>query len=155
MLRQNTLVFVFDPKGAILLAMKKRGHGEGKWNGPGGKVESGESASEAAVRELFEETGIRLAESALERKGSLRFLHAAKPDWDKEVHVFVTRDYCGPDAVETEEMAPKWFKIDDIPYDSMWASDRHWFPYVLGDGDLDFSFHFDGEGRLSEIQSGK
>lgn len=37
---QNTLVFVFNPQNQVLLAMKKRGFGEGKWNGSGGKVES-------------------------------------------------------------------------------------------------------------------
>jgi 8-oxo-dGTP pyrophosphatase MutT (NUDIX family) len=42
-IRQATLVFVFNPAGDILLAMKKRGFGEGKWNGAGGKVEPGET----------------------------------------------------------------------------------------------------------------
>ncbi|CAN0403706.1 unnamed protein product, partial [Ectocarpus sp. 8 AP-2014] len=42
----------------ILLGMKKRGFGEGKWNGFGGKVESGESVEEAAKRELMEEAGL-------------------------------------------------------------------------------------------------
>lgn len=30
----------------VLLAMKKRGFGEGKWNGPGGKVEKGETGDD-------------------------------------------------------------------------------------------------------------
>ncbi|CAN0505072.1 unnamed protein product, partial [Ectocarpus sp. 12 AP-2014] len=37
-----------DDSKEILLGMKKRGFGEGKWNGFGGKVESGESVEEAA-----------------------------------------------------------------------------------------------------------
>jgi hypothetical protein len=28
-------------------------------------------------------------------------------------------------------MLPKWFDIDQIPYDKMWADDRHWFPLFL------------------------
>jgi hypothetical protein len=39
-MRQTTLVFVFNEKNQILLAMKKRGFGEGKWNGAGGKLEA-------------------------------------------------------------------------------------------------------------------
>ena len=43
-----TLVFMFKGD-QILLAMKKRGMGEGKWNGPGGKLKTGEDPIEAAV----------------------------------------------------------------------------------------------------------
>ncbi len=44
--------------GSVLLGMKKRGFGAGKWNGFGGKVEKGESNTQAAIRELEEESGI-------------------------------------------------------------------------------------------------
>eukprot|EP00729_Bicosta_minor_P028396 gene28396-12164_t len=42
----------------ILLGMKKRGFGAGKWNGFGGKVEVGETIVEGAVREMQEESGL-------------------------------------------------------------------------------------------------
>ncbi|NGY69952.1 NUDIX domain-containing protein [Bacillus megaterium] len=32
----------------------------GLWNGVGGKIENGESPEEAAIREVWEETGIQL-----------------------------------------------------------------------------------------------
>jgi 8-oxo-dGTP diphosphatase/2-hydroxy-dATP diphosphatase len=44
-----TLVLV-SKKCGILLGLKKRGFGEGKWNGFGGKIESGESVIQAAIR---------------------------------------------------------------------------------------------------------
>ena len=34
----------------ILLGLKKKGFGEGKWNGFGGKVEHGETICQAAIR---------------------------------------------------------------------------------------------------------
>jgi len=46
----------------ILLGMKKRGHGEGKWNGFGGKVEEGETIEEATRRETKEESGVEVEE---------------------------------------------------------------------------------------------
>ncbi len=46
-------------KKEILLGMKKRGFGKGKWNGFGGKVSQNESVLEGAQRELQEEAGIR------------------------------------------------------------------------------------------------
>lgn len=52
MMTQNklyTLAFVLDA-GKILLGMKKRGFGAGRWNGFGGKVHPGESIEAAAKR---------------------------------------------------------------------------------------------------------
>ena len=47
--KQFTLVFVLD-ESRILLGLKKRGFGCGRWNGFGGKVEAGETIAEAAKR---------------------------------------------------------------------------------------------------------
>lgn len=44
-----TLVLVVQP-GKVLLGMKKRGFGAGKWNGFGGKVNPGETIEDAARR---------------------------------------------------------------------------------------------------------
>ena len=52
-----TLLFVVR-NGEILLMRKKRGLGAGKINGPGGRIEAGESSLDAAVRETREELGI-------------------------------------------------------------------------------------------------
>ncbi|CAO3654247.1 unnamed protein product [Mucor hiemalis] len=57
--KQLTLVLVIDEKEEkMLLGMKKRGFGAGKFNGFGGKVEPGESIEEGARRELLEEAEI-------------------------------------------------------------------------------------------------
>lgn len=64
-MRNCTLVVLFNDKNQILLCMKKRGFGVGKWNGAGGKVDAGETILRAAVRELEEETMITLSESDL------------------------------------------------------------------------------------------
>ncbi len=48
-----TLVLV-SKKSGILLGLKKRGFGEGKWNGFGGKIESGESVMQAAIRSGYQ-----------------------------------------------------------------------------------------------------
>jgi len=52
-----TLMFVVRD-GQILLIEKKRGLGAGKVNGPGGKIDPGETALEAVVRECQEELHI-------------------------------------------------------------------------------------------------
>jgi len=46
------------------------------------------------------------------------------------VHVYETWDYSGV-AIETDEMAPCWYKESEIPYTKMWADDKHWLPFLL------------------------
>lgn len=51
--------------GKILLLQRADGHSEaGKWGVPAGKLEKGEALEEAAIRELFEETGISLGKTS-------------------------------------------------------------------------------------------
>ena len=51
---RRTVVFLIR-ENQVLLAMKKRGFGEGKWNGVGGKLDPGETVEQALVRECQEE----------------------------------------------------------------------------------------------------
>ena len=129
--KDYTLVFCRrtsdDGQKQILLGMKKRGFGVGKWNGFGGKLEFGETIEEGARRELKEESC--LIANTVTRRGFLVF-KLVDINKTMRVHVFDTTDFNG-EAFETEEMRPKWFLESEIPYDLMWADDRHWFKYLL------------------------
>jgi 8-oxo-dGTP diphosphatase len=52
---------VTDAEGRILLVRRARDPEAGRWSLPGGRVEPGETAAEATVREVAEETGLRVA----------------------------------------------------------------------------------------------
>lgn len=130
----------------ILLAMKKRGFGMGKWNGVGGKVEIGETVPEAALRELREEIGVTASLENLEEVGSIEFYFTEKPDWNLHMHIFLIRNWKG-EPVESEEMKPQWFSFEKIPYDSMWADDPYWLPKVLEGKKIKASFYFNGDGE--------
>ena len=69
-----TLVYLLD-NDRILLGLKKRGIGEGKWNGFGGKVHinEGETIVEGAIREVEEECGIIVQKSGLRYTGTIDF----------------------------------------------------------------------------------
>ena len=115
--------------GEVLLAMKKRGFGEGRWNGVGGKVEAGESIEQAMIRETQEEIGV--TPLRYEKVGDIRFDEHFKGEPTlMHVHVFTATEWKG-EPQETEEMSPQWFALDAVPYDSMWSDDPYWLPHVL------------------------
>lgn len=107
----------------VLLGMKKRGFGAGRWNGFGGKVNPDETLEENVVRELEEECGITAKD--IRKKAVLNFFFEHEPSEYIEVNVFGIYDFKGEPA-ESEEMRPKWFQIDEIPYDLMWPDDIYW-----------------------------
>ncbi len=125
-----TLLFLLNNQGdspLILLALKKRGIGAGKWNGVGGKINPGETAQAAAIRECQEEVG--LTPQNLIKMGEISF-DLPSQDYNSQVELFLAQEWEG-ELVETEEMRPQWFLVAAIPYDQMWADDREWLPIVL------------------------
>lgn len=123
----------------VLLGMKKRGFGVGRWNGFGGKIERGETIEQGARRELHEEVGI--SDGTLEKVGILNFSFQNVEEV-LEVHIFRLEAFTQT-VIETEEMEPKWFAFNDIPYSQMWSDDRYWFPLFLENKLFKGAFLFD------------
>jgi mutator protein MutT len=146
--RDATLCFLIrgDPPAEILLGFKKAGFGVGKYNGFGGGIEIGETVAEATVREVREEIGVKIDEGDLQYAGQLTFEFPANPDWNQKVYVYLTRTWDG-EPVESTEMTPSWFAVEDIPYERMWEDDSHWLPRVLAGERIRgwFSFREDNE----------
>jgi 8-oxo-dGTP diphosphatase len=137
-----TLVFVMRGEETLLIH-KKTGLGKGKINGPGGKIDPGETAEQCAARECEEELGIQV--SALECCGEHKFQFTD----GYSLHCFVFRTTCFEGvAVETEEAAPLWCANDQIPYDKMWEDDRLWLPMVLNGGHFRGRWIFDDDRML-------
>ena len=136
---EATLMFVVRG-GSILLIEKKRGHGAGKVNGPGGKLDPGETPLECAVRETQEELLISVKNPR--KVGEMWFRMSDYPDI--LCHVFMATDFEG-EPTETEEAVPFWVPLADIPYDRMWDDDKHWLPALLNGETLIGKFLFEGE----------
>ena len=136
-----TLVFVERGPGEVLLIRKKRGHGAGKVNAPGGHVEPGEAPAACARREVREEVG--LCCGALDPLALLRF-HDRTDGLDVLGYVFRAAA-CEGEAVHTAEAAPFWCPWDAVPYDEMWAADRYWIPPVRAGRPVRGDFVFEGE----------
>jgi len=112
--------------GRVLLMRKKRGLGSGKINGPGGRLEPDEDYLGAAVRETEEELGITPIGPV--EAAHLSFIFT--DGYSLDARAFIATGYRG-ELTETDEGAPLWFSVTDIPYHEMWADDRLWLPLVL------------------------
>lgn len=138
-----TLLFVLPGDGRVLLIHKKRGLGRGLFNGPGGRLEPGETPVQAAVRETREELCIEALDPV--PAGRLRFHFV--DGYKLQVHVFRSGAYRGEPA-ETDEAVPAWFRLDRVPYDRMWADDPLWLPRLFAEQAFDGRFVFDGQAML-------
>lgn len=121
-----TLCIICRPP-SVLLGMKKRGFGAGRWNGFGGKVNKGETVEEAAKREVSEESGLLV--NKLEKVGIIEFSWQNRPEIMR-VHIYRVDSFENV-PVETEEMRPRWFLADQLPYANMWPDDKFWLPLLL------------------------
>lgn len=132
MSKLSTICFLKDGD-SVWLAMKKRGFGEDKWNGYGGKPEKDETIEQSAIREIFEESEyqVKVKEKDLQKFGIIDFFEEGELVFTS--HIFIIEKWDG-EPKESEEMKPLKFKIKDIPYNDMWASDKEWIPLILEEG---------------------
>lgn len=137
-----TLLFLLEGD-RVLLIRKQRGLGAGKINGPGGRLEPGETPSQAALRETQEEVCVTVLDPA--SRGEVRFQFV--DGYALQCHLFVATSYRG-EPTETDEAIPMWIPIDAVPYGEMWADDALWFPHVLAGRSVDGRFVFDGDEML-------
>jgi 8-oxo-dGTP diphosphatase len=137
-----TILFVIRD-GSTLLILKKRGLGAGKINGPGGRIDPGETPMACAIREVQEE--LCVTPTGVQPAGELRFQFVD----GHSIHGYVfTASDCEGEPQETDEAVPRWTRIDDIPYDRMWADDRLWIPHMLAGRPFDGRFLFDGDAMV-------
>jgi len=112
----------------VCLGLKKKGYySEGKYNGLGGKIEPGEKPEEAAIREVLEESSLKIETPFLNKKGLLKYF---EPDRNWIVHVFTCNQWQGK-IKESNEMKPFWFKLSQLPFSKMWENDALWIEEVL------------------------
>ena len=126
-------------KNKLLLKLANSGVTKGKWNCPAGKIERGETPKQAAIREVYEETGLKVKK--LLNHGTLRFFVDGKGLFFR-IHLFSSKKFSGR-ARSSSEGKVRWFDADKIPYGKMWPDDRHWIPLVLSNKRFDGDFYFD------------
>lgn len=144
-----TICFLIDTKrNRACLGQKKRGHGKGFWNGFGGKKEFGEKLETTIKREAREELGIDLVH--LTKCGSIKFIDTPSKSVSYAT-VYICTSWKGT-ITESEELRPKWFNLNAIPYNSMWSADRYWIPLIIEGKTILASFTYNGGDSLQSFK---
>ena len=122
----------------VLLIRKFPGKfGEGKWNGLGGKFEGKETPEECAIRETFEESGLKMVNP--KNHGKIKFYEGDRLSWI--AHIFSSNEFSGK-IQETDEGELQWIDINKIPYGQMWDDDKYWLPLLFEGKKFDAKFYF-------------
>lgn len=130
-----TLALILKEPDQVLLAQKIRKGpviGEGKYNGPGGKLEAGQTLLECLQTETFQEVGITIPEDGAEEVAVITFHNGTSSIF--KVHVYLVHAWEGEPRNSDEMVEPVegwWHKIGAIPFHQMLVSDQEWMPLVL------------------------
>lgn len=115
----------------------------GKWNAPGGKIEPGETPEECAVREVFEETGLRIENPSMH--GVLTFpAFDSEEDW--YVFVFTSREFSGELKKSCPEGELHWISNLELKELSLWEGDRIFMDWLEGNRFFSGKFIYGTEG---------
>jgi ADP-ribose pyrophosphatase YjhB (NUDIX family) len=115
----SLLVLIIMFAGDRMLLMKRGTEPyRGKWAPPGGFVESGESVEAACVREVWEETRIRLTKSQLVPRAIISL-----PAMNQVYQVFFARVAEAPSgvAVPPESLDVRWVSESELVELDLWA----------------------------------
>jgi len=144
-----TLCYVRQ-SGKTLMVLRNKKENDihtGKWNGLGGKFERGETPEECVIREIQEESGLRV--DSLTLKGFLTFPDFAKnEDW--YAFVFVAQGVAG-ELIDSTEGELRWIEDDQLLNLNLWEGDRYFLPLLDQPGFFSGKFVYEN-GRLSSYQ---
>jgi 8-oxo-dGTP diphosphatase len=139
-----TLCYVFDKKNNSTLMIyrnkKQNDFHEGKWNGLGGKFELGESPEECAIREIEEESGLKV--KSIKMRGFITFpLFDGKDDW----YVFLfTADQCEGELIDSPEGKLEWIPNENLTKIGLWDGDKIFIPWLFEEKFFSAKFNYDG-----------
>jgi 8-oxo-dGTP diphosphatase len=137
-----TRCYVIDKKSDSTLMIyrnkKKNDYHEGKWNGLGGKFEPGESPEECAIREIEEESGLKVKSVIM--KGFITFpLFDGIEDW--YVFVFTASDFSG-ELIDSPEGHLKWIPNENLTEINLWDGDKIFIPWLFKDKFFSAKFNY-------------
>lgn len=132
-----------DGKCVLLIHRNKRPGDQhlGKYNGLGGKMESGEDALACLKREIMEEAGIECLRTELRGTVNWPGFGIAGEHWFG--FIFLVREYHGEPFSSNEEGELHWKKISELHTLPMWEGDRYFLPMVFDEDPNTFHGHME------------
>lgn len=118
----NTTLCYIERDGAYLMlhrVKKKNDVNHDKWIGLGGKFEQDESPDECLLREVYEESGLRL--SSWRARGIITFVNTEAPT--EYMHLFTADAFEGEPGVCSEGVL-EWVSKDRLDELTLWEGDR-------------------------------
>ena len=118
---KNTTLCYLEKDGCYLLLHRITEENDvnaGKWIGIGGHFEEGESPFDCAIREVYEETGLALAEARY--RGVVTFVSDIYET--EQMHLFTSSSFVG-EEIPCNEGVAAWIKKEDIASLPLWTGD--------------------------------
>ncbi|HEX2946273.1 MAG TPA: 8-oxo-dGTP diphosphatase [Clostridia bacterium] len=117
---------------------------EGKWNGLGGHMEQGETPEECIIREVYEESGLKLVNPRL--RGILTFPMFDGIE-DEYTFLYTAEKFEGA-LIDSPEGMLEWIDDAKVPGLNLWEGDKIFLEW-LEDGRLFSGKLIYSEGRLT------
>lgn len=139
----NAVVGFLVQDGQVLLGIKTRNIGAGRFNGYGGGIEEGESSAAAMIREAHEESGIILSESGLKKMAVIN-VHNTRVNGETfvcKLHVYLVQEWSGEPWESLEMINLRWFDFSRLP-ENMLPGDSQWLPRILKGTKLLGTIHY-------------
>lgn len=147
----NSTLCYIERDGKLLLLYRNKKENdlnEGKWIGVGGKFEPGETAEECLLREVYEETGLKLTKWYLH--GIVKFI---SDKWESEdMYLYSASDFTGTLKNECREGELKWVDKDEVLSLPTWEGDKYFVePLLRGQKRIDMLVKYQGD-KLVEVK---
>ena len=141
----NTTLCYLEKDGCRLMLLRNKKENdlnEGKWIGVGGKFEEGEDAESCLIREVFEETGLRL--TGYNFHGIIKFYSDRWPA--ENMYLFTAYSWDGELRRSCDEGELKWIPVKDIPSLNLWEGDRIFLEALArGEKKISLSLYYEGD----------
>ncbi len=136
-----TLCYVKNNGKTLMLYRNKKenDYHKGKWNGLGGKFEDGETPEECAVREIYEESGLRISNPKM--NGFITFPNFdGKNDW--YVFLFTANNFTG-ELIDSHEGKLEWINDENLLGLNLWDGDKIFLKWILEEKFFSAKFNYE------------
>ena len=146
-MRSKATICCIRQRNKVLLKMANRGISKGYWNFAGGKIEPHETPKQNIIREVFEETGLRL--HTVQENGRMTIHNM--PKGQHTIYLYSSCGYIGS-LKSTEEGKVKWFNIKKMPFDEMWDTARYVIPPILNGEKFEAHFYLNRRKKVLKYE---